>query len=208
MHFLKNILPWLVEAVRHVPAPVESPKEPGMKTSLRGALEIMSHEAIVTSRYRDSKNVWTIGVGVTKSAGDVIDPTRFTGEISVQDAVAMFRRLLPKYEAIVDRLLDGRKVLQHEYDALVSLAWNAGNIDKGRQTRALVKQGRIADAINLWRFDKSLWPRRNKEAKLAETGRYTADYVTVYPASDLGAVLWRKGRRVPLVEFTGGGGGW
>lgn len=41
-----------------------------MKLSKQGAMELIGHEAIVQTRYRDTKNIWTIGVGHTKAAGD------------------------------------------------------------------------------------------------------------------------------------------
>jgi lysozyme len=40
-----------------------------MKVSTRGLAEIASHEGIVTSRYKDSVGVWTLGIGHTASAG-------------------------------------------------------------------------------------------------------------------------------------------
>ena len=178
-----------------------------MTTSLRGALEIMAHEAIVLNRYRDVKNIWTIGVGVTASAKAMINPSTFLGEVTVRQAYDLFREILPKYEAIVNRALAGREVEQHEYDALVSLAYNAGNIAKP-QTMRKIAEGDVAGAIDLWRMDKVLWNRRNKEVALARTGRYPSEYVTVYRADENGIVQKHTGRRIPLLEFTGGGGSW
>ena len=57
-----------------------------MKTSLAGAMEIIAHEAIVLTRYRDSKGIWTIGVGHTSSAG-APDPAAFKGRMTVAEAI-------------------------------------------------------------------------------------------------------------------------
>ena len=42
----------------------------------QGAMELIGHEAIVQTRYRDTRNIWTIGVGHTKAAGDP-DPAAY-----------------------------------------------------------------------------------------------------------------------------------
>ena len=195
------LTPELIQAITK-----QKQEEVRMKTSKRGALEIMSHEAIVLNRYRDTKGIWTIGVGVTKAARALINPVKFFGQVTVDQAYDMFIDILPKYERYVDKALAGRKVEQHEYDALVSLAYNAGNIAKPMTMRKIA-EGDIVGAINLWRADRVLWPRRAKEAALARTGEYKSKFVTVYTADDQGAVMWRSGKRISLSEFAGGGGG-
>lgn len=159
-----------------------------MKTSLLGRIEIMSHEAIILNRYLDSRNIWTYGIGFTKAAGTGIDPRYWKGEITVDRAVEIFEQVLPKYEKYVHNLLDGVKVAQHEFDALVSLAWNAGNIDKP-MTGRLARSGDIAGAINLWRHNRELWKRRDKEVALALTGKYKAKTLLVGYADTNGELL-------------------
>ena len=61
----------------------------GRALSLDGLLEIVSHEAIVTSRYRDVVGVWTIGIGHTKHAGGV-DPEKITRTLTVAVGGAPF----------------------------------------------------------------------------------------------------------------------
>lgn len=43
-----------------------------MKTSLRGAIEIASHEGIVPMPYRDSVGVWTLNAGSPAHAVDCL----------------------------------------------------------------------------------------------------------------------------------------
>jgi len=183
------------------------------RTSLRGRIEIMASEAIILNRYLDSKGIWTIAVGVTASAGASIDPRVFKGVITLERAVDMFQHLLPKYEKIVYNLMDGpdkaAELEQHEFDALVSLAWNAGNINKP-MTRRLARSGDIAGAIDIWRADRSLWSRRDKEVELAAHGIYSAKTVLVGMADPNGLVLQStmKRRRVDtliaMMENHGG----
>ena len=185
-----------------------------MRISELGALEIISHEAIILNRYHDTKGIWTIGVGVTDQAGASIKPSVFKGEITVDEAFTMFVDLLPQYERFVHKLLDNAEVCiedikQHEYDALVSLAWNVGSIitikSKTRGTRARISRGDIAGAIDLWRADKELKSRRDKEVALARTGEYKSKTVRIANAGEWGEVLWGTSRRVRLSRFIGKG---
>lgn len=174
-----------------------------LRTSDLGVLEMMSHEAIVLDVYLDSKGVPTLGVGVTDAAGAAIKPSTFKGSITLGQAMSMFADLLPEYEAYVHRLLANAGVdyiHQHEFDALVSLAWNVGGGLAVRSntvgTRARIARGDIAGAIDLWRKDKPLWSRRDKEVALARTGTYTARSIMVYRAGEYGEVLFRSGKRL------------
>ena len=173
-----------------------------MKTSLRGRLEIMAHEGVVLSRYKDSKGIWTIGVGVTAAAKASVNPRTFRGLLTLAQAVDLFGEVLPKYEAIVDRLLDGQRVRQHEYDALVSLAFNAGNIAKPLTTRK-VRSGDIAGAIDLWRADRILWKRRDKEVRLAREGVYGSKSIMTALADPNGTVLRSTRKFVPISRMAG-----
>lgn len=170
-----------------------------MKTSLRGKLELISHEAVVLRRYQDIKRVWTIAVGITAAARASINPETFRGDITLRQAIELFDEILPKYEGGVNRALAGREVKQHEYDALVSLAYNVGE-GLGRKTIALIREGKIPEAINLWRADPALWTRRDKEVRLARHGNYEARSIPVYEASARGVVNWGSLKRVPIVE--------
>lgn len=56
------------------------------KVSPRGLVEIASHEGIVNAPHRDSKGIWTVGIGHTASAGDP-DPAVKRGEYSMTEAL-------------------------------------------------------------------------------------------------------------------------
>lgn len=186
-----------------------------MQISQKGILELIAHEAVILNRYRDTKGVWTIGVGVTDSAGADIKPSEFNGEITVQQAYDMLLNLLPQYEGFVRKLLinsGNPPIKQHEYDALVSLAWNVGSIltlkNQTVGTRKFIAHGNVAGAIDLWRADRELKRRRDKEVDLAKTGEYKSRTALVANAGEYGEVLWGDAKRVPLSSFTGGGGSW
>ena len=160
-----------------------------MKTSEAGKLELLMHEAIVTSRYRDIKGVWTIGAGVTSAANAEINPETYRGRITPEQAVDMFENVLVQYEKGVNDALDCTIVEQHEFDALVSLAYNVG-AGLGPDTIALIREGRIADAIDLWREDRELHDRRDAEIQLALTGAYTGGKIQVLNATESGTIIY------------------
>jgi GH24 family phage-related lysozyme (muramidase) len=62
-----------------------------MKLSKQGAMELIGHEAIVQTRYRDSKNIWTIGVGHTRAAGEP-DPATYTETMPLNEVFKLFQR--------------------------------------------------------------------------------------------------------------------
>lgn len=172
-----------------------------MRTSLRGQAEIVAHEAVVTSRYRCPADRWTIGPGITAAAGASVNPETFHGTLTLAECMGLFREVLPRYEVIVDRLLGPARVAQHEYDALVSLAWNVGDVAQPKTTR-LARSGNVPGAIDLWRRGETpgLKKRRDAEMHLARTGEYVARWVKVYPALR-GAVQWDEGVRVNVADL-------
>lgn len=156
------------------------------KTSINGKIELAVHEGIVLERYKDSVGVWTIGVGVTAAAGADIDPRTYRDSITVRHAIDMMEKVLPKYEKIVHRLLDGRRVPQHVFDGLVCAAYNIGaSFAYGRLTRKYVRRGEYRKALVLWRNaggkpSTAILKRRDKEATLIETGMYSQDLIPLY----------------------------
>ena len=159
----------------------------------------MGHEAIVTSRYKDSVGVWTIGVGVTDAAGAEITPSKYKGSITVPEAVEMFETVLKRYENEVNKAIT-IPVEQYQFDALVSFHYNTGGIFKSN-TRKLINAGKISDggdAMMGWTRPPEIAARRAKEVSLFHTGEYGNGVVSVYPASASGAVQWSKGKRVNL----------
>ena len=94
-----------------------------MKTTATGRALIEAREGVRLKAYRDAVGIWTIGVGHTSAAGPPavvaglsITPAQ-AGDILAQD-LAQFERAI---EAAVHVPL-----ADHEFDALVSLAFNIG----------------------------------------------------------------------------------
>lgn len=174
-----------------------------MKTSALGRMALISHEAIVLSRYRDSKGIWTIGVGVTAAAKAEINPETFTGTLTVREAVDLFETVLERYESDVNRAIKV-PLKQHEFDALVSFHYNTGAIRKATATK-LINAGKIregGEALLNWMQPPEIISRRMAENWLFKSGDYGHLQVMLYPATTAGKVLWSKGERFDLKKLA------
>lgn len=155
-----------------------------MKTSQKGKIALVVSEGIVETPYLDSVGVWTVGVGVTKSAGD-IDPEKNKGKIfTIPQIMAMFEKVLPRYESIIDRNVKV-SLAQNEYDALVHFVYNVGepNFKRSKLLR-LLNEGKKKEAFQTgfhgWLKPASLIGRRDKERAIALNSNYGGSTTTLF----------------------------
>lgn len=174
-----------------------------MKTSERGLAEIAAHEGIVTSRYKDSVGVWTIGVGHTKNAG-APDPMKIKGELSLDDIMEIFARDIKRFEKRVSSAFT-RRLNQAQFDAAVSFDFNTGGIHRA----SWVKNFNAGDdqsawhSFMKWRKPSEIIQRRNAERQLFFNGKYSGHgKVIVYTATTNGGVKWSSGKSVYLPKIT------
>jgi lysozyme len=170
-----------------------------MKTSSQGLAEIASHEGIVTSRYKDSVGVWTVGIGHTASAGHP-DPRFLHRNLSLKEVMDIFARDILKFEVRVRKAFT-TKLTQSQFDAAVSFDFNTGAIHRASWVRQFnagqIKQAR--KSFMNWRKPKEIISRRQKECNLFFDGKYSSNgVVNVYAATKSGKVEWSKGRRMTL----------
>jgi len=170
-----------------------------MKMSREGAKELIGHEAIVQTRYLDSKNIWTLGVGHTKAAGPP-DPKTFTGKMPLPEVIDLFMKDLKKYEDAVNAAVKV-PVSQTQFDALVSFHFNTGRIGSAALVTSL-NAGKTAQAaaefLN-WKKPPEIIGRRTKEQKLFRDGVYSnGGKALVIPATPAGVVEWKKGKSTSL----------
>lgn len=170
-------------------------------TSKRGLIEIASHEAIVTRRYKDSVDVWTVGIGHTVNAGPP-DPRNITDDMPLDRIIDLFGVDVGKFEARVRKAFT-RELTQNQFDAAVSFDFNTGGIHKASWVNKF-NAGDDVGAKNSfmnWSKPKEIIPRRRKERDLFFSGKYGDGLVNVYSASDSGKVLWSSGKRVDLSQL-------
>jgi lysozyme len=141
-----------------------------MKTSQNGIELIKLFEGCKLKSYKCPANVWTIGYGNTF----YLDGSKVLmgQKISQIEADMLMLKLLPKYEATVDRNIKVT-VTQNQYDALVSFCWNCGS---SQALFRLVNQKATDEVIYDWWINhyvtgggkllQGLINRRRKEADL------------------------------------------
>lgn len=176
-----------------------------MKVSKRGLAEIAGHEGIVTSRYKDSVGVWTLGIGHTAAAG-APDPKTNVREYSISEIMDIFARDIGKFEARVRKAFT-RELTQSQFDAAVSFDFNTGGIHKASWVTHYNAGNDAAakKAFMNWSKPKEIIPRRRAERDLFFGGGYGNGFANIYPASASGAVQWGQGKRVNVLELLGGG---
>lgn len=152
--------------------PTSAPGNTGMTVSATGRKAIRQHEGEMLAAYQDSVGVWTIGVGHTSAAGAPKVTKGLT--ITAAQSDEILSRDLRTFE---EGVLAAVKVslAQHEFDALVSLAFNIGIGAFGKSTllRKLNAGDRAgaADQFLVWnkaggKVLKGLVTRRAAERKM------------------------------------------
>ena len=178
-----------------------------MKVSPAGIAEIISHEALVPYRYKDSVGVATFGIGHTHNAG-APDPRQmsFAQEHPMTEVIAVFRRDLAKFEARVNKAVKVT-LRQPEYDSVCSFDFNTGRAHDATLVKKLNagdRRGAIAE-FDKWHKPPEVKGRRGKEKKLFSTGVYSSGgFANVYPANANGSILWGKGKRINVMPAIAG----
>jgi len=189
-----------------------------MKTSNKGKVEIIGHEGISLSKYKDSVGVWTIGMGATASEIPDLASWPLSRTLTLQEVFDLFSKSIVKYEDAVNKALT-REVAQSQFDALVSWCYNVGvgytrpvYDRKGNMTRdtatviKLLNKGADAaalhDALLMYRKPMEIIKRRTKEATLLAYGKYCNDgKATLFPVSSNGYPVYKKGTVINLWEY-------
>jgi lysozyme len=151
-----------------------------LQVSDKGLLEIAEFEGIVPAPYRDSKGIWTWGIGHTAAAGDP-DPAKMMMtmpqniETAIVAVIDQFRIDVVRY---ANRVSDAIKVpvAQHQFDALVSFDFNTGGIYRAQLTAAINRGDPDAARHFMgWTSPPEIRGRRTAEMNLFKTGDYDAN---------------------------------
>lgn len=118
-----------------------------MRTSKRGEDFITSFEGVKLQAYQCSARVWTIWIGCTKYPDG--SPVLQGDELDSEDeARELFQDWLVEYEQAVERSVKV-PLEQHQFDALVSLAFNIGSTNFATSTLlSLINSGQMARAAH------------------------------------------------------------
>lgn len=189
-----------------------------MKMSNEGKVELIGHEGIALSKYKDSVGVWTVGIGATKTEIPSIADWPLSRTITVQEAFDLFGRSIVQYEDAVNKALT-ITVPQYQFDALVSWCYNVGTgwtrpiyDKKGNMIRdmatvlRLVNQGAppndLRNAMLMFRKPPEIISRRTKEANLLSYGVYSnGGKATLFPISSSGNPVYSKGTSINVWQY-------
>lgn len=140
-----------------------------MDMSQDGLKRLIEREGMRLKAYRDGGGVWTICAGHTSAVGLPIVRPGMTA--TAEECMDMLRRDVAKFETCVETILKV-PVAQHEFDAMVSLAYNIGCAAFRRSSVARYlnagNRARAANSFLLWNKDdgrvvKGLINRRRSE---------------------------------------------
>tara|TARA_R110000851_G_scaffold200201_5_gene351346 strand:- start:137 stop:763 length:627 start_codon:yes stop_codon:yes gene_type:complete len=199
-----------------------------MKVSDKGIVEIAEHEGIVPAPYKDSKGIWTFGIGHTHAAGG-LDPREMNSampmgaalETAIDRAIRQFDVDLDKYEDRVNRAIKV-PLKQYEFDALVSFDFNTGGIYRADLTDAINRGDKDGGEFMGWLQPPEIRKRRTAEMRLFQTGDYDANgtMVPIWKTDGKGnlrglsgqmsgkAILERMNRNVVTKPKLKASGGW
>lgn len=155
-----------------------------MEMSDLGLCELGAYECLCLKPYLDAVGVKTVGFGSTISDIPDLPLWSWNKEITIKEAVDIYRQGLKKYVAAVNKAVTRLEIPQNLFDALVSITYNIGvngmakstfikKVNEGASNEVIVK------AMVQWnkgggKVLKGLVNRRAKEAKLILTGEYSS----------------------------------
>lgn len=157
-----------------------------MKISKNGLIELANYEALSNTVYLDSGGVRTVGIGMTVSEIPDIRKWSWDKRLETQECVQMYQKALIKYEDAVNKAIHpGIEILQHQFDALVSITYNIGvgamakstfmkRINAGESSEDVVAAMKRFNVDN-GKVVQGLVNRRNAEGKIYLNGKYTHD---------------------------------
>lgn len=96
-----------------------------MNVSERGIRLIKHHEGIRNRPYRCAAGLWTVGVGHLIGDGKSL-PESWNRTFSKEEIDGILKRDLKRFEHGILKMLPNVPLRQHEFDALVSFAFNLG----------------------------------------------------------------------------------
>jgi lysozyme len=167
----------------------------------RGLLALIRHEGIVPAPYRDSRGIWTFGIGHTAAAGPP-DPagmargTPASPDAAIRETFRIFRADIARYEKDVRRAVTVPLAV-HEFDALVSFHYNTGGIARAALTRHLNAGDRAAATRGFmgWLKPAAIRSRREAERDLFRNGAYPDGPIPVWGADAAGKVDFSRSIR-------------
>ena len=148
-----------------------------MKLDSKGIQLIKEFEGCKLTAYRDVGGTLTIGIGHTGK--DVKVGMAITNE----KALELFKKDVAKFEKHVDSYNKIYNFNQNQFNALVSFAYNIGNIDQltknGKRTIAEISNKILSYTYCNGKYSSGLYNRRRKEQQLFNEPVYNKNDVVL-----------------------------
>ena len=148
-----------------------------MKLDSKGIQLIKDFEGCKLTAYRDVGGTLTIGVGHTGK--DVKVGMTITNE----KALELFKKDVAKFEKHVDGYNKIYNFNQNQFNALVSFAYNIGNIDQltknGKRTIEEISKKILSYTYCNGKYSSGLYNRRRKEQQLFNRPVYAKDDIVL-----------------------------
>lgn len=178
------------------PAPEPSPAAPAAPAgpsaqpvaddglTARAMMELVDHESIVAEAYKDSKGIWTWGIGVTDASGHKVE-RYIDSPQPIEHCLEIFVWLVrTHYLPDVVKAFGQVKLTEAQLAAALSFHYNTGAIGHASWVRlwlaGQVDQAR--DSFMTWCNPPSIVDRRQKECDLFFAGKWSSNgFATVYP---------------------------
>lgn len=173
---LEEFFARIQELLREEVVPEKRAPVPDGRLSTRTMAEIISHEGIVPEAYKDSKGVWTWGIGVTDASGHKVLRYKDNPQ-PLRKVFDIFDWLLrTKYLPDVQRAFT-RPLTEEQLTAALSFHYNTGAIGRAEWVKSFNKgkDDLARDQIMNWKTPKEIIKRREKERDLFFDGKWSND---------------------------------
>lgn len=184
---------------------VQSSSETKTGLSKQTLLELVYHEGIVLEAYKDSKGIWTWGVGVTNNSGHRVYPRYKDNPQTLEKVMEIFDWLVrEKYLPDVIEAFKGHELNEEQLAAALSFHYNTGAIKRASWVRSF-KQGNLSKSkreFMNWKSPPEIIPRRKAERDLFFEGVWTNDGKgTVYEVRKPSySPKWSSAKRVRIYD--------
>lgn len=182
---LEEFLAEVTALLEQLPKKTETASIGPEELTKRALLELIEHESIVLEAYKDSKGIWTWGIGVTNSSGHHVARYKDNPQ-TVKRVVEIFKWLVErKYLPDVLEAFD-KPLNEHQLAAALSFHYNTGAIKRASWVKSFNRGDTEKAKLEFmnWRNPPEIIPRREKERDLFFDGKWTNDGITtVFPVN-------------------------
>lgn len=174
------------------------------KLSRQALAELISHEGIVLEAYKDSKGVWTWGIGVTDKSGHRVKRYKDKPQ-SLEKVIEIFEWLVRTQYLPAVKAAFRMPLTPEQEAAALSFHYNTGAIGRASWVKSFNEgnEDKARQEIMNWRSPVEIIPRRKKERDLFFDGKWSNNGTAVLYGEvnkPSYSPRWSSARRVNIME--------